>query len=105
MKKESIEEVDRYYLVKSLLAVAAIALLALFPLGIYIGAALLATGVLTSTTISASTAATLAGVFLGGAGASAGLSNVAYNGAHNALLGGILLGVGIALLATGLGFG
>jgi hypothetical protein len=82
------------------LALISIILLAIFPIGIDIGAALIYFGVISG---SVTTTATLAGVFFGGAGASAGLSNVA-NAQGDTLLATALLIVGVALLGAGIGF-
>ena len=83
------------------LALISIILLAIFPIGIYVEAALIYFGVISG---CVTTTATLAGVFFGGAGASAALSNAA-NAQGNTLLAKGLLIVGIALLATGIGVG
>jgi uncharacterized membrane protein len=83
------------------LALISIILLAIFPIGIDVGAALIYFGVIS---VSVGTTATLAGVFLGGAGASAALSNSA-NAQGDTLLATGLLIVGVGLLATGIRFG
>jgi len=83
------------------LALISIIILAIFPIGIYVGPASIYYGI---TSGSVTTTAKLAGVFFGGAGASAALSNAA-NAQGNTLLAKGLLIVGVALLATGIGVG
>jgi len=84
------------------LALISIALLAIFPIGIDIGAALIATEVVTSS-ISATTLATVGGGFFGGAAAFGVLSNDAYN-QGNTWMASLLLWVGVGLAITGVGF-
>jgi hypothetical protein len=83
------------------LALISIIILAIFPIGIDIGAALIYFGVISG---SVTTTATLAGVFFAGAGASAALSNAA-NAQCDTLLATALFITGVLLLAAGIGFG
>ena len=85
------------------LALISITLLAMFPIGIYIGAALIATGIITTSSVSATALAAVGGGFFGGAGASGVLSNDAYN-QGNTGAATILFWVGVGLLITGIGF-
>jgi len=83
------------------LALISIIILAIFPIGIYVEAALIYFGVISG---SVTTTATLAGVFFGGAGASAALSNAANAQGNTSLATGPLI-VGVGLLAIGIRFG
>ncbi|PVU75248.1 hypothetical protein DDW13_05230 [Acidianus hospitalis] len=81
------------------LALISIILLAIFPIGIDIGAAILYFAGASATTIT--TTATVAGVFFGGAAATAGVANLVK---CDCLLYTALLITAVALLATGIGF-
>jgi uncharacterized membrane protein len=104
-EKVSIDKVERKINVHSniytFLSLISIILLAIFPIGIDIGDALIYFVVISG---SVTTTETLALVFFGGAGASAALFNAA-NAQGDTLLATSLLFVGVALLVTGIGFG